>query len=56
LVPENQCEQVSRGDQLVAGRIFGFDIKVNNQWDGLVSAMRSIGPLSASLFRAIQCK
>jgi hypothetical protein len=28
LVPENQCGQFSRGD--VAGRIFGFDIKVNN--------------------------
>ena len=31
MVPENQRGQFSRGD--VAGRIFGFDIKVNNGRD-----------------------
>ncbi len=52
-VQENQYRQCSRGDQLVVGGFFVL-IKVNNLWEGLVSAVRSIGPLSASLINMKQ--
>jgi len=52
-VQENQYRQCSRGDQLVVGGFFVL-IKVNNLWEGLVSAVRSIGPLWASLINMKQ--